>query len=402
MLRPHCWLRTMSDSLSHYHWLASDKGAAELAAATELRAEGVSDLKIGETLRKKLDPERAAMVLTQLDLRVRASEKFTRADEMLFTRAGLEQSTSEAIARYRADRYVGRDRIVELCCGIGGDLIALAGIGTEVVPVDRDAIHLFLAEHNARVYQTDAHITPLLMNVEDVALHDSDAVFIDPARRKGSGLRTGYLSDPSVEWSVSLAEQAAAVGIKTAPGIPREMVPDGWELELIALGSDLKEAVMWSPGEARTTRTATVISDGTVTSLAPIPGDPVSIRNAEPGDWLHDVNPAVTNAGLVEDLARELNADRIDAEIGFLVSDRDIEHPMVTSWRVLSVVPWHEKRIKQALAKLDIGPIDIRRRGLPGDVPVITKRLRGKGSQRALIAMTRMDDVPTAIICALD
>ena len=153
---------------------------------------------------------------------------------------------------------------------------------------------------------------------------------------------------------------------------------------------------------ARSTRTATVIGDGTNTSLAQVPGDSVPIRDAVSGDWLHDVNPAVTNAGLVEDLARELNADRIDAEIGFLVSDRHIDHPMVTSWRVLDVVPWHEKRIKQVLASLDIGPIDIRRRGLPGDVPVITKRLRGKGSRRAIIAMTRMDDVPTAVICALE
>lgn len=402
MLRPHCWLSAMSDSLPHYHWLASDDGAAELTAATELRADGVSDLKIGETLRQRLDPERAAMILTQLDLRIRAAEKFARAQEMLFTRAGLEQSTSEAIARYRANRYQEHEHIVELCCGIGGDLVALAGLDTKITPVDRDPVHLFLAEHNARVYQTDANITPLLMNVEDVALEDSDAVFIDPARRKGSGLRTGYLSDPSVEWSVSLAEQVAAVGIKTAPGIPREMVPDGWELEMIALGSDLKEAVMWSPGIARNTRTATVISDGTVESLAPLPGDPVAIRDAEPGDWLHDVNPAVTNSGLVEDLARELRADRIDAEIGFLVSDRDMDHPMVTSWQVLNVLPWHEKRIKRALASLDIGPIDIRRRGLPGDVPTITKRLRGKGNRRAIIAMTRMDDVPTAVICSLD
>ena len=400
MLRPHCWLTTMDDSLLHYHWLASDEGAAELSAAAELRANGVSDLKIGESLRDHLEPERAAMILTQLDLRVRAGEKFARANEMLFTRAGLEQSTSEPIARYRASRFKGREHIVELCCGLGGDLVALAGLGSRITAVDRDPVHLFLAEHNARVYQNDADITPLLMNVEDVALDDSDAVFIDPARRKGSGLRTGYLSDPSVEWSVSLADRAAAIGIKTAPGLPREMVPDGWELEMIALGSDLKEAVLWSPGMARGNRTATVISDGAVTSLSPLPGDPVPIRDVEPGDWLHDVNPAATNAGLVEDLAREIGADRIDAEIGFLVSDRHIDHPMVSSWQVLDVLPWHEKRIKQAIARLEIGPIDIRRRGLPGDVPTITKRLRGKGNRRAFIAMTRMQNAPTAIICS--
>lgn len=400
MLRPHFALMTMEE-LQRYHWLASADGAAEMAAAGALRKEDVSDLKIGEMLRQRLEPDRAALVLTQLDLRKRAAVKFSRANEMLFTRAGMEQATSDAIAQYRAERYRDRTRIVDLCCGIGGDLVALVDVGSSITAVDRDPVHLFLAEHNAKVYCHDIDITSLLMNVEDVALGATDAVFIDPARRQRSGKRIGYHSEPSIDWSVGLIDRAAAVGIKTAPGIPRELVPDGWELEMIALGSDLKEAVMWSPEMARNTRTATVIGDGVVTSLAATPGDQVAIRNAEVGDWLHDVNPAVTNAGLVEDLGTEINADRIDAEIGFLVSDREIDHPMVTSWHVLDVLPWHEKQIKRTLASLDVGPIDIRRRGLPGDVPTITKRLRGKGKRRVLIAMTRMQDVPTAIICGV-
>lgn len=159
---------------------------------------------------------------------------------------------------------------------------------------------------------------------------------------------------------------------------------------------------MWSPSLATTPVRATVIAGDEVTSLTQLPGDDVPIRDAEPGDWLHDVNPAVTNAGLVEDLARTISAERIDAEIGFLISHQACSHAMVSSWRVLDVLPWHEKRIKQAIARLDIGPIDIRRRGLAGDVPAITKRLRGKGNRRAMIAMTRMNDVPTAIICSLE
>lgn len=392
----------MDDFLSHYHWLSSCDGAETLAKASAMRDAGLGDLKIGEELRRHLDPDRAALVLTQLDVRARAASKFSRASEMIFTRAGYEQATSETIAHYRARRFAEYGRIVELCCGIGGDLIALAGLGARITPVDRDPVHLLLAEHNARIYHPQAEISPLLANVEDVELTSTDAVFIDPARRQSSGKRIGYESEPSVEWSVALADRVAAVAIKTAPGIPHELAPPGWELELIALGPDLKEAVMWSPSLATTPVRATVIAGDEVTSLTQLPGDDVPIRDAEPGDWLHDVNPAVTNAGLVEDLARTISAERIDAEIGFLISHQACSHAMVSSWRVLDVLPWHEKRIKQAIARLDIGPIDIRRRGLAGDVPAITKRLRGKGNRRAMIAMTRMNDVPTAIICSLE
>lgn len=391
----------MSLHLPHFHWLAATEGERYLQVAAGLRRSGISDLKIGERLRAELDSDRAALVLTQIDLRERAKAKFAHPEKMLFTRAGLEQATSEQIATYRAKRLGESDHINDLCCGIGGDLVAMAALGVPLAAVDFDPVHLFLAEHNARTIHPETDITTVLRDVRQAVINPDDTVFIDPARRLESGKRIGYQSEPPVEWSLALADRAAMVAIKTAPGIPHDLVPAGWELEHIALGSDLKEAVMWSPSLAGPAHKATVISDGVAHSLVTDDDDFGTIRDAKPGDWLHDVNPAVTNAGLVEALAGQIGADRIDAEIGFLVSESDVTSPFCTSWRVLDVLPWHEKRIKQVLKSLNAGPVDIRRRGLPGDVPAITKRLRGAGNRRILIAMTRMSNAPTAIICAL-
>jgi hypothetical protein len=61
--------------------------------------------------------------------------------------------------------------------------------------------------------------------------------------------------------------------------------------------------------------------------------------------------------------------------------------------------PWHEKRLKRRLQELEAGPVDVRRRGLAGDVDAITARLRGKGDRPFTIAMTRVQDKPWAIIC---
>lgn len=399
----------MTNLLPHYQWLASDEGTSALEPAAGMRADGMGDLKIGERLRADLDPERAALVLAQLDLRERARSKFAQPERMLFTRAGLEQATSEQIARYRASRLSGSERIVDLCCGIGGDLIAMAALGVPMVAVDLDPVHLFLAEHNARAFHPGASITPVLADVREIDISPSDTVFIDPARRLESGKRTGYQSEPPVEWSLALVDRATKVAIKTAPGIPHELLPEGWEMEHIALGSDLKEAVLWSPalaGEFAQYREAwphraTVIVAGEPHSIHGSHIDVIHTVMPRSGQWLHDVNPAVTNAGLVRELAEMLHADLIDPEIGFLVSDQDAHSPFCTSWQILDVLPWHEKRIKQALKALHAGPIDIRRRGLPGDVPAITKRLRGQGNRRVIIAMTRVNEEPTAVLCAL-
>ena len=136
--------------------------------------------------------------MAQQELRLAAAAKFSRAAEMLFTRAGYEQASSEAIARYRAarlaDAYRGAiGRVADLCCGIGGDLIALAGAG-DVLAVDRDEAHASIALHNAAVYGLADRVTAVVSDVRDVRLTGLAAVFIDPARR--SGRRPPRLAPP--------------------------------------------------------------------------------------------------------------------------------------------------------------------------------------------------------------
>ena len=108
-----------------------------------------------------------------------------------------------------------------------------------------------------------------------------------------------------------------AVCVKAAPGLPADLIPDGWEAEFIADGRDLKEAVLWSPALATAPvagaggpRRALVLSGSVAHALVACPGDPVPVT--EPGEYLLDPNPAVTRSGLVEDLARSLGRPRPD------------------------------------------------------------------------------------------
>src|ERR1700761_1524763 len=52
-------------------------------------------LALGARLRRDYPAGLVATAMAQHDLRVRARAKFSRADSMLFTRAGYEQSSSE-------------------------------------------------------------------------------------------------------------------------------------------------------------------------------------------------------------------------------------------------------------------------------------------------------------------
>jgi hypothetical protein len=389
-------------------------------------------LRVAVRLRAEYPAEMVRDALSQHELRTRAAAKFARAREMFFTRAGLEQASSELLARHRARRYDGTGRLADLCCGIGGDLIALAA-AHPVLAVDRDPVHLRMARANAEVYGVAANITTMLDDVRDADLAGVRAVFIDPARRTDRRrLRAGE-SEPPLDWCVRLADRVGQVGIKAAPGLPHEAIPPGWELEFVAVGRELKEAVAWSPAQATAARRATILPagdtlartpDGEVT-VAPagggiavtatgeagtaagrpaagttddgLGGGAVEVRS--PGEFLFDPNPAVTRAGLVQELARMIGAWKIDEQIAFLSADAVLRTPFARVLRVIDSAPWNQKRLPARLRALDIGAVDIRRRGLAGDVDQLRRQLRLSGSRRATLVMTRVNNQPWALVC---
>lgn len=118
-----------------------------------------------------------------------------------------------------------------------------------------------------------------------------------------------------------------------------------------------------------------------------------------PGEFLLDPNPAVTRAGLVEELARSLSAWKIDDRIAFLSAGVAVRTPFGRTLRVIDSAPWNQKHLPAKLRSLDIGAVDIRRRGLAGDVEQLHRRLKLTGSRRATLVMTRVQDRPWGLIC---
>lgn len=390
------------DEIERWRFLASARGLDLVHEAGGQLASGASTFRIGERLREHVAPEIAALVLLQVELRARARAKWPQADDMLFTREGYEQGTSWPIAHYRAGAFENFRSIADLCCGIGGDLMALADSApsASITGVDLDPVHLIAADHNARLIAPSARLTPVAADVTAIDPTQFDAIFIDPARRTPTKRMIGDASIPPIPWALGLANQVAHVAIKAAPGFLRDLVPDGWSLETISLGRDLKEVVLWSPAFERPARRATILRGDEEMHLNPMPGPPVAMATPEPGMWLLDPYPAVTRAGLVEDLARTTGAERIDPDIAFLVSSEAIDAPFGRSLPILASLPWDEKALRRTVRSLDAGPVTVRRRGLAGDPDRVAARLRGNGHRLLVVAMTRVNDQPWAIVCA--
>jgi SAM-dependent methyltransferase len=378
--------------------LLSPPGQDLLARLADEQVRPDTELAAQRQLRRDFPAGLVAAALTQHRLRLAAAAKFSRAAEMFFTPDGLEQASAEVVACHRVARYAGAGRVADLCCGIGGDLIALSQ-GREVIAVDRDPSHLEMALHNARVYGAD-RVGGWHGDVRDAGISGADAVFIDPARRAGGRrLRPGR-SEPSLGWCAGLADRVAAVGIKAAPGLPADAIPPGWEAEFIAGRRDLKEAVLWSPALAGAGRRATVLPGGHTLARPASSGRGPSVPVREPGGFLLDPNPAVTRAGLVEELACDLGAWKIDARIAFLSADHGVRTPFARTLRIAESAPWNERQFARRLRALGVGAADIRRRGLAGDVDTIHRRLKLDGPHRATVIMTRVNGRPWGMICS--
>jgi SAM-dependent methyltransferase len=373
--------------------LLSEEGRALLAELPDDPLDPGQELRLGTRLRERHPAELVAAALAQRELRARAAAKFSRAGRMWFTRDGLEQASAEPLARHRAGRYAGYGRVADLCCGIGGDLCALAP-GRDALAVDLDPVHLRMARENAAVH--GAEVAAARADVRDLRPPRSLAVFLDPARRAGGRRLPAGESRPPLAWCLELATRVAAVGVKAAPGLPLGLVPPGWELELLADRRALKEAVLWSPSLATTGRRATVFPGPH--TLTARPGPPVPSR--PPGAWLLDPSPAVTRAGLVEQLARDLDAWKLDPRIAFLSADRPMATPFGRLLRVDAALPWNARRLRQVLRERGVGTVEIRKRGSAVDVADLTARLRLRGDGRATVVLTRVADHPVALVCS--
>ena len=364
---------------------------AELAA--EPPATG-NEIRLITRLREKYPPELVPIAVGQAKLRARARAKFTHADRMYFTAPALEQASTERMARNHARRYAGFDRMADLCSGIGGDLIALAE-GRSVLAADLDPVHSRLACINADAHGVGAGVECVCADVRDLSLDGIPAAFVDPARRAGGRRFQTGSGEPSLEWCFELAARGTALGIKAAPGLPLELSPQGWEVEFVSEGGELKESVLWSPALATVPRRATLLPSRD--TLVPEDGPAVEVRM--PGGYLVDPDPAVTRSGTVEELARSLDCWKIDEQIAFLSSDRDVRTPFGRTLRVEASLPWNLKQLRQVLREAGIGVVDIRKRGSAVDVDEIQRKLKLTGARSATVVLTRVSDRPWMLVC---
>ncbi len=247
--------------------LLSPAGQRLLARACGELEAGTDSLALATRLRREHPGSLVAAAMTQARLRARATAKFgADARCMYFTPDGLEQASRATVAELRARRYRdhGYSCCADLCCGVGGDLVALAAAGCRVDGVDRDPLVVEVARANIAALGLAGRGSVRLADAEDVNVAAYGAAFCDPGRRHGrSRVFDPQAYSPPLPRALDLVRRSAGGGVKVAPGLPHSHVPAGSEAEWVSDGGEVKEAVLWLGALAGpTARRATLLPSG--------------------------------------------------------------------------------------------------------------------------------------------
>lgn len=387
-------------------FLRSDRGRAALMIAADLPA---TEPLAGVTrLRREFSALEATAAWEQARLRHRAQEKFSRATEMFFEREALEQATGERIARWRARRYAGRPWVADIGCGLGGDALALADVA-RVVAIDRDRPRLLLLRENARVCGVADRIAPVCGEAPGAAPRVL-AAFADPSRRidaPGGTRRTRSLAamSPPLAELLELWARIPEMGIKLSPALDEEELSAAlagrpYELEFLSDGGECREAVLWLGGLVSARRRASVLPAGETRAVAG--GGLPEVGPGRPGAYLYEPDAAIVRAHLVGLVAAEIGAWTLDPRIAYLSGDRLVQTPLATAYAVRDVLPFHIRRVSEALTARGYADVVVKKRGFPGEPEAIRRqlvpKLRRGGAGVAILFLTRVGAKHLAII----
>ncbi len=352
---------------THFQWLASELDRGRLAPSAALI----------DRLRRKVSPGRAHLLLQQVALRYKARRKFSRSEALFFLPVLLEQSTSEAISRYKAT-VLPKQPFADLCCGLGGDALGPVLEGVPVTCVDRSEFATELAAHNTRVYAPDHQATVVAADVTTFPIGQFAAWHLDPDRRP-KGYRTTQLAthQPGVEVLRSLLDQNPNGLLKLAPATE---LPDDWdyacEREWIGELRECKQ--QWVrhgmfAGDPGTHRATIIGSDGQV--LGSVEGQPDNgpggrVQLAftdQPLEYLYEPHATVRAAGLTRQVAQTWGLSGIGRDAAWLTGPQIKPDASLARFRVVDAMPFHRKRVKQRIASLQWGTLEVKTRGVPLD-----------------------------------
>lgn len=390
------------NDLDDYAWLTGDEAAKHLS---ELGKDTRPLLERLTALRKTLLPSQARLVNEQIELRRKAESKFGEmAARMFFNPLQLQQATDLWIARYKAARFASKS-VTDFCCGIGGDLLALAERGS-ATGIELDPRIALLAEKNLACLDDEHESSVQIGDVAKAHVEGGQLWHVDPDRRIGERRSVQIeFHSPSKQTIDQWLEVSSSGAVKLAPA---SVPPLEWqaasEQEWISRGRECKQLVLWfgALSEREGKRRATSLrkigqDDCEITGYSGQPAEAIYVAE-DVGRYIYDPDPALTAANLTGSLANEYGLATLGPGATYLTSDTLSDAPLLSTFEVLEALPPRAKLIAKFLQARNIGRVEIKVRGVEVRPEQFRKKLKLEGDDACSLILTRIGQREMAIV----
>jgi hypothetical protein len=308
---------------------------------------------------------------------------------------GAEMASSSLAAAHKAARFARAfpgASVLDLCCGIGADALAMVEAGLAVTAIDRDPLRAWMAGVNA-------HCPVRTEDVESIDLA-SGPFHLDPSRRDEQGRRIRYDQLTPGPLFIERACAGRSGAVKLPPGINTGEPPPG-ELEYIAERGRMTQAVLWTGDLASCAVSATALHPSRPPATIAGPREPdaaIPFADLEAG-WLHTPEVCVERAGLLAALCRRTGLGMPHPHTGLLCGEHRGDDPLLTPFRLRAVMPWRRDRVAAWLRAHGGGVVEVKTRGKAVDPDVEQAALRGPGDAPFVVFVLRFDRAVRAIVC---
>ena len=317
----------------------------------------------------------------------------------------MEQCSSEATARYKAQIAGKGNKIVDLTAGFGVDMAFMSTNFAEAVHVEQQealcaissANYTCLGLHHIHVVCCDG--VAYLHQLEQ-----ADVIFIDPARRNEHGGRTYGMADctPNVlEIIDEMLEKATRVIIKLSPMLDWQKavsdVGNVSEVHIVSVGNECKELLLVVERKTSNLKVFCV-NDGQVFSYTSNDETGSFCQAPSSPQYLYEPNASVMKAGCFQLIAQRFGISQPDKNSHLFLSEQIIPDFPGRGFAIERICTMNKRELKTGLAGITQANIAVR--NFPLSVADLRKRLKLKdGGDVYIFATTSAEKGHLLLVC---
>ena len=377
--------RVQNDSGRRRRVLGADdrRGRQLLDEVASVRSIGPADLA---RFRKRAAPGVVAAAV-RLAMRAGRPSRSSSAGERMWVEAtGVEQATAEPVARHKAGRFESCPIVVDLCAGIGGDTIALAARSRSWrwISIRGCAGGSAGMPRSTMSVIGSWRFRPGRRPSRSLVVHGSISTRIAGLAAIVELVRRGLRAWPSAWESIVRSVPGGAIKLSPASDFARHLPGPGYEIELISLRGECKEATVWFGELAGCRRRATRLPEG-VTWTDRDGGRPGPVPISPLSNWIYDPDPALIRAGLVDGFAQAHGLCRVAGGVDYLTAAVLVATPFLAAFAVRDVSSMDLKHLRRMIERHRVGTLEIKVRGADVAPEALRSRLRPRGAESATL-----------------